>query len=174
MNKEQKNIMIQELADKLADNKVIYLADVSELTAEDSSKLRRACFKQQVSLSVVKNTLLKKAMEKVEDKDFSEFYDQLKGPTSLMLSDTGNVPAKLIQEFRKKNDKPLLKAAYVEESVYVGDENLTALAELKSKNELVAEVLLLLQSPAKTVISSLQSGGNTVSGLVKALEERAS
>ena len=113
-------------------------------------------------------------MENVEGKDFSELYDLLSGPTSLMLSDTGNAPAKLIKDFRKKHDKPILKAAFIEESVYVGDENLKALAELKSKNELIAEVILLLQSPAKTVVSSLKSGGSTVSGLLKALEERES
>jgi len=173
MNKKEKNQMIEVLDGMLNDNNNFYLADISGLTAEENSALRRLCFKREVSLQVVKNTLLKKAFEKNES-DFTELYDVLVGNTSIMQAEAGNAPAKVIKEFRKKNDKPLLKAAHIEESLYIGDENLSALADLKSKDELIGDIITLLQSPAKNVISSLQSGGNKLSGIVKALEERAS
>ena len=173
MNKQEKNQMIEVLDGMLNENNNFYLADISGLTAEENSALRRLCFKREVSLQVVKNTLLKKAFEKNES-DFTELYDVLVGNTSIMQAEAGNAPAKVIKEFRKKNDKPLLKAAHVEESLYIGDENLSALADLKSKDELIGDIITLLQSPAKNVISSLQSGGNKLSGIVKALEERAS
>ena len=163
--------MIEALDGMLNDNNNFYLADISGLTAEENSALRRLCFKRDVSLQVVKNTLLKKALEK-NNADFSELYDVLVGNTSIMQAEAGNAPAKVIKEFRKKNDKPLLKAAHIEESLYIGDENLSALADLKSKDELIGDIITLLQSPAKNVISSLQSGGNKLSGIVKALEER--
>tara|TARA_B100000768_G_scaffold72491_1_gene69517 strand:+ start:1336 stop:1857 length:522 start_codon:yes stop_codon:yes gene_type:complete len=172
MNKQEKNQMIEVLDGMLNDNNNFYLADISGLTAEENSALRRLCFKRDVSLQVVKNTLLKKALEK-NNADFSELYDVLVGNTSIMQAEAGNAPAKVIKEFRKKNDKPLLKAAHIEESLYIGDENLSALADLKSKDELIGDIITLLQSPAKNVISSLQSGGNKLSGIVKALEERA-
>ena len=172
MNKQEKNQMIEVLDGMLNDNNNFYLADISGLTAEENSALRRLCFKREVSLQVVKNTLLKKAFEKNES-DFTELYDVLVGNTSIMQAEAGNAPAKVIKEFRKKNDKPLLKAAHIEESLYIGDENLSALADLKSKDELIGDIITLLQSPAKNVISSLQSGGNKLSGIVKALEERA-
>ena len=172
MNKKEKNQMIEVLDGMLNDNNNFYLADISGLTAEENSALRRLCFKREVSLQVVKNTLLKKAFEKNES-DFTELYDVLVGNTSIMQAEAGNAPAKVIKEFRKKNDKPLLKAAHIEESLYIGDENLSALADLKSKDELIGDIITLLQSPAKNVISSLQSGGNKLSGIVKALEERA-
>ena len=172
MNKEEKNQMIEVLDGMLNDNNNFYLADISGLSAEENSALRRLCFKRDVSLQVVKNTLLKKALEK-NNTDFSELYDVLIGNTSIMQAEAGNAPAKVIKEFRKKNDKPLLKAAHIEESLYIGDENLSALADLKSKDELIGDIITLLQSPAKNVISSLQSGGNKLSGIVKALEERA-
>jgi large subunit ribosomal protein L10 len=130
------------------------------------------CFKKEVHIKMVKNTLLAKAIEKVEDKDFGEIPTVLKGSTSLMISETGNVPAKLIKEFRKKEEKPLLKAAYIDESVYIGDDQLEMLAALKSKDELIADVVSILQSPAKTVISQLQSGKDKLSGVVKALADR--
>jgi large subunit ribosomal protein L10 len=171
MNKQEKNQMIEVLDGMLNDNNNFYLADISGLTAEENSALRRLCFKRDVSLQVVKNTLLKKALEK-NNADFSELYDLLVGNTSIMQAEAGNAPAKVIKEFRKKNDKPLLKAAHIEESLYIGDENLSALADLKSKDELIGDIITLLQSPAKNVISSLQSGGNKLSGIVKALEER--
>ena len=172
MNKQEKNQMIEALDGMLNDNNNFYLADISGLTAEENSALRRLCFKRDVSLQVVKNTLLKKALEK-NNADFSELYDVLVGNTSIMQAEAGNAPAKVIKEFRKKNDKPILKAAHIEESLYIGDENLSALADLKSKDELIGDIITLLQSPAKNVISSLQSGGNKLSGIVKALEERA-
>ena len=172
MNKQEKNQMIEVLDGMLNDNNNFYLADISGLTAEENSALRRLCFKREVSLQVVKNTLLKKAFEKNES-DFTELYDVLVGNTSIMQAEAGNAPAKVIKEFRKKNDRPLLKAAHIEESLYIGDENLSALADLKSKDELIGDIITLLQSPAKNVISSLQSGGNKLSGIVKALEERA-
>ena len=172
MNKQEKNQMIEVLDGMLNDNNNFYLADISGLTAEENSALRRLCFKRDVSLQVVKNTLLKKAFEK-NNADFSELYDVLVGNTSIMQAEAGNAPAKVIKEFRKKNDKPILKAAHIEESLYLGDENLSALADLKSKDELIGDIITLLQSPAKNVISSLQSGGNKLSGIVKALEERA-
>ncbi|MBT3570898.1 50S ribosomal protein L10 [Flavobacteriales bacterium] len=172
MNKQEKNQMIEVLDGMLNDNNNFYLADISGLTAEENSALRRLCFKRDVSLQVVKNTLLKKALEK-NNADFSELYDVLVGNTSIMQAEAGNAPAKVIKEFRKKNDKPILKAAHIEESLYIGDENLSALADLKSKDELIGDIITLLQSPAKNVISSLQSGGNKLSGIVKALEERA-
>ena len=172
MNKQEKNQMIEVLDGMLNDNNNFYLADISGLTAEENSALRRLCFKRDVSLQVVKNTLLKKALEN-NNADFSELYDVLVGNTSIMQAEAGNAPAKVIKEFRKKNDKPILKAAHIEESLYLGDENLSALADLKSKDELIGDIITLLQSPAKNVISSLQSGGNKLSGIVKALEERA-
>ncbi len=171
MNKEEKNQMIATLDGMLHDNNNFYLADISGLTAEENSALRRLCFKRDVSLKVVKNTLLKKAFEKNET-DFSELYDLLVGNTSIMQAEAGNRPAKVIKEFRKKNAKPILKAAHVEEALYIGDENLSALADLKSKDELIGDIITLLQSPAKNVISALKSGGNKLSGIIKTLEER--
>ena len=171
MNKEEKNKMIATLEGMLTDNTNFYLADISGLSAEQNSALRRLCFKREVSLKVVKNTLLKKAFDK-HDSDFSELYSVLVGNTSIMQADAANAAAKVIKEFRIKNDKPILKAAYLEESLYVGDDNLSALADLKSKDELIGDIITLLQSPAKNVISSLQSGGNKLSGIVKSLQER--
>ena len=173
MNKQEKNEMIATLEGMLTDNKNFYLADISGLTAEQNSALRRLCFKREVSLQVVKNTILKKALEK-NGADFSELYSALVGNTSIMQAEASNTPAKVIKEFRsKQSEKPILKAAYLEESLYIGDENLSTLADLKSKNELIGDIITLLQSPAKNVIASLQSGGNKLSGIVKALQERA-
>ena len=172
MNKNEKQLMIDDLSKRLDDNNVIYITDISDLDAVATSALRRQCFAKNIKLSVVKNTLLKKAMENVQGKDFTELYDILPGPTAIMLSDTGNLPAKLIKDFRKKNDKPVLKGAFVEESVYVGDEQLNSLVDIKSKDELLGEIVGLLQSPAKNVISALTSGKNTIAGLVKTLSEK--
>ncbi len=171
MNKQEKNKLIETLDGMLKENNNFYLAEISGLTAQENSALRRLCFKRDVSLQVVKNTLLKKAFEK-NDTDFSELYDVLVGNTSIMQAASGNAPAKVIKEFRKKNDKPVLKAAHIEESLYIGDENLSALADLKSKDELIGDIITLLQSPAKNVIASLQSGGNKLSGIVSALKEK--
>ena len=172
MTKEQKNEAINQLSEELAGANIFYLADTSELDADLTSKLRRNCFKQDISLKIVKNTLLQKAMEKVEERDFSELYSVLSGPTSIMYSEVGNAPAKIIKEFRKKHDKPVLKAAYIEESIYIGDDKLGSLCDIKSKEELLGEVIILLQSPAKNVVSALQSGKHTIAGLVKTLAER--
>ena len=146
MNKDEKQLMINDLSKRLDDNSVIYIADISDLDAVATSALRRQCFAKNIKLSVVKNTLLKKAMENVQGKDFTELYDILPGPTAIMLSDTGNLPAKLIKDFRKKNDKPVLKGAFVEESVYIGDDQLNSLVDIKSKDELIGEIIGLLQS----------------------------
>jgi len=172
MNKNEKQLMIDDLSKRLDDNNVIYITDISDLDAVATSALRRQCFAKNIKLSVVKNTLLKKAMENVQGKNFTELYDILPGPTAIMLSDTGNLPAKLIKEFRKKNDKPVLKGAFVEESVYVGDDQLNSLVDIKSKDELLGEIVGLLQSPAKNVISALSSSKSTIAGLVKTLSEK--
>lgn len=172
MNKEEKNQAIEVLTKKIADANVFYLADTSALTADQTSSLRRRCFKGDVKLEVVKNTLLAKAFDRVEDKDLSSFVDLLKGQTSLMISEKGSEPAKIIKEFRKKGDKPVLKGAFIEEALFIGDDQVNMLAELKSKDELVGDIIGLLQSPAKNVLSALQSGGQTIAGLVKTLEER--
>jgi large subunit ribosomal protein L10 len=171
MTREEKSQVIENLTTQLTENPIIYLADISGLNAQSTSNLRRACFKAGVKLSVVKNTLLAKAMES-SDKDFGALSKTLKGNTSLMMADTGNAPAKVIKEFRKKSQKPLLKGAFIEEAVYVGDDQLDNLVNIKSKEELIGEIIGLLQSPAKNVISALKSGGNTISGIVKTLSER--
>ena len=173
MKKEEKGQLIESLAQVLQESNVFYLTDISGLNAQQTSNLRRLCFNRGVKLSVVKNTLLKKAMVQVE-KDFDELYDVLKGNTALMITETGNLPARLIKEFNKKNNTnvPALKGAYVEEMCYAGADNLEFLANIKSKNELIGDIIGLLQSPAKNVISALNSGGNTIAGLVKTLSER--
>jgi large subunit ribosomal protein L10 len=171
MTRQEKSQVIETLTAQLTENTTIYLADISGLDAGKTSNLRRACYKAGVKLAVVKNTLLAKAMES-SDKDFGELPMILKGNTSILFSDTGNAPAKIIQEFRKKSDKPLLKGAYIEEAVYIGDDQLDNLVNIKSKEEVIGDIIGLLQSPAKNVISALKSGGNTLSGLVKTLSER--
>lgn len=172
MTKEEKQLMIDDLSQTLDNNNVIYITDISDLDAAATSALRRQCFAKNIKLSVVKNTLLKKAMENVKGKDFTELYEVLPGPTAIMLSDTGNVPAKLIKDFRKKNDKPILKGAFVEESIYIGDDELKSLVDIKSKDELIGEIIGLLQSPAKNVLSALTSGKSTIAGIVKTLSEK--
>ncbi|WP_336070856.1 50S ribosomal protein L10 [Mesoflavibacter sp. CH_XMU1404-2] len=171
MTREEKSQVIQDLTAQLADNANIYIADISGLNAGATSDLRRACFKANVKLAVVKNTLLEKAME-ASDKDFGDLPSTLKGNTSVMYSETGNAPAKVIKAFRKKSQKPLLKGAFIEEAIYLGDDQLDALVDIKSREELIGDIIGLLQSPAKNVISALKSGGNTLSGLVKTLSER--
>lgn len=131
------------------------------------------CFNQNISLQVVKNTLLRKAMENVEGKDFSGLFEALKGNTSIMMSETGNAPARLLKEFRKKEVKPVLKGAYIQEAIFLGEESLETLVSLKSKDELVGDIIALLQSPIKNVVGALESGKNTLAGLVKTLEERS-
>ena len=171
MTREEKSVVIEDLTTQLGENNNIYLTDISGLNADSTSKLRRACFKAGIKLSVVKNTLLSKAME-ASEKDFGELPETLKGNTSIMLSETGNAPAKVIKEFRKKADKPLLKGAFIEAAIYVGDDQLDALVDIKSREELIGEIVGLLQSPAKNVISALKSGGSTLSGIIKTLSEK--
>ncbi|MCM4164089.1 MULTISPECIES: 50S ribosomal protein L10 [unclassified Arenibacter] len=171
MTREEKLNVIQDLTAQLGDSSTIYLADISGMNAETTSALRRACYKADIKLAVVKNTLLAKAME-ASDKDFGELPTVLKGNTSLMFSETGNAPAKLIKTFRKKSNQPLLKGAYIAEAIYVGDDQLDALESIKSKEEMVGEIIGLLQSPAKNVISGLKSGGGKLAGILKTLSER--
>ena len=171
MTREEKGIVIEDLTTQLAENPNIYLADISGLDAGTTSDLRRACFKANIKLAVVKNTLLAKAME-ASDKEFGELPTVLKGNTSLMLSETGNAPAKLIKNFRKKSDKPVLKGAFIEEAIYIGDENLESLVNIKSKEEVIGDIIGLLQSPAKNVISGLKSGGGKLAGILKTLSEK--
>jgi large subunit ribosomal protein L10 len=171
MNKKEKNELIDILNNMLDENKNFYLADIAGLTAEESSSLRRLCYKQNVTIQVVKNTLLKKALDK-NSTDFAQLDDILKGNTSLMFANEAKAPASVIKTFRKKSDKPILKAAHIEEEFYIGDNNLSMLSELKSKNELIGDIITLLQSPAKNVISSLKSSSNKLSGIVKALSEK--
>ncbi len=175
MTKAEKTLAIEELAVKFTDSKYFYVTDCSELNVETINKLRRTCFEQDIQLKVVKNTLIRKALEKAAEKNqenYEELYTVLKGASALMFTETGNAPAKLIKEFRGKEERPILKAAFVESDVYVGDNQLESLINIKSKEELIGDIILLLESPIKNLIGSLQSGGNTISGLLKALEER--
>ena len=174
MNTEQKVQIVESLAQLLQQYDVVYLADIGGFNAEKTSDFRRECFKNDIKVEVVKNTLLIKAMEK-SGKDFSELMTVAKGETSIMLAETANAPARLIKEFRKKQnkEKPLLKGAYAQECTYLGNEQLEALIHIKSRTELIGDIIGLLQSPAKNVLSALQSGGNTIAGLVKTLSERA-
>ncbi|MCO6565354.1 MAG: 50S ribosomal protein L10 [Apibacter sp.] len=172
MTKQEKTEVIKELQEVLESTNVLYIADTDGLNAQQTSELRRACFKGEISMKVVKNTLLRKAMENVEDKDFSGVFESLKGNSTIFTSEKGNAPAKLIQNFRKKTEKPLLKAAWIDSAVFVGDAQLETLANLKSREELIGEIIGLLQSPIKNVVSALKSGGNTIAGLVKTLSEK--
>lgn len=173
MTREEKLTVIEDLTAQLGDNGIIYLADISGLNAQATSNLRRACYKANIKLAVVKNTLLEKAME-ASDKDFGDLPSVLKGNTSLMFSETGNAPAKLIKDFRKKSDKPILKGAFIEETVFLGDDQLDALVSIKSKEEVIGDIIGLLQSPAKNVISGLKSGGGKLAGILKTLSEKES
>ncbi len=173
MTKTEKNQIIETLVKELNESPNFYLTDIGGLTVESTGELRRLCFKRKVKLKVTKNTLLRKAMEKSE-KELNELYDTLKGPNSIMFTEAGNTPARLIKEFRKKfkSEKPLLKGAYVEESAYIGEDQLDILENIKSKNEVIADIIAILQSPTKNVISALQSGGHKISGILETLSER--
>ena len=170
MNKEEKVKVVEELKGQLNDYKSIYLTDIAGLDAMQTSKLRRECFNSYVKLSVVKNTFLERAMSESET-DFVELKDLLKGNTTIMLSESGNSPAKVIKKFRKDGEKPILKGAFVDEAIYIGDDQIEALFNLKSKEEVLGEIITLLQSPAKNVISALKSSSGKIAGLVKTLSE---
>lgn len=175
MTKAEKAATIEELKGKLENNQFLYLADSSTLTVEKINEFRKLCFEKNIEIRVVKNTLLKKALESFDDsRAYEGLYEHLSGPTAVLFTEVGNAPAKVIKEFRKENSRPILKAAYIDTSIYVGDDQIDSLANLKSKEDLIGDIISLLQSPAKNVVSALKSGGNTLSGLVKALEERAS
>jgi len=172
MKKEDKNQLVDFLVEKLNTTNNFYLTDISDLNSVATSKLRRMCFKRNVQLQVVKNALLKKAMERTGREEFQPLFEVLKGATSIMFCEVNNDPAKLIQEFRRTALKPILKGAYVEEAVYLGDDQLDTLVHIKSKEELIGDIIMLLESPVKNVISALQSGGNNLTGILKTLEER--
>ena len=171
MTKAQKAQEIKDLTEDLSSVKNLYLTDIAGLDAVQTTALRRACYRANIKLSMVKNTLLAIAMEASET-DFGELQGVLKGNTSLMFSEAGSAPAKLIKNFRKKSDKPILKGAFIEEAIYIGDDQIDLLESIKSKEELIGDVIAILQSPAKNVISALQSGGTNLSGIIKTLSER--
>ena len=173
MRRQEKNAIVDSLTERLKEYSHFYLTDTAELNAAVTSDLRRMCFKNNIRLVVVKNTLLKRAFEQ-SGLNFEELYPVLKGTTSIMFANTGNSPAKLIKEFRKTHDKPVLKGAYVQESIYLGDNMLEALVSVKTKQELIGDIILLLQSPAKNVISALQSGGTKIHGVLDTLSKKSS
>lgn len=172
MTREEKALIIDDLAEKLSGSSYFYLADSSGLPVETINKLRRLCFQRGVEFRVVKNTLLQKAMERVDASSYEGMFGALKGSTSIMFAEQGNVPAKLLKEFRQNTDKPVLKAAWIDSAIYTGDDQLDALVAVKSKYELIGDVIGLLQSPAKNVVSALQSGGNKLAGIVKTLQDK--
>ena len=171
MRKEDKGAIISQLAEVVKQYGHFYLVDTTAMDAASTSELRRKCFKADIKMVVVKNTLLEKALMTIEGVDYSPLFGSLKGTTAVMFSEVANAPAKLLKEY--KDGVPALKAAYAEEGIYVGADQLEALANIKSKNEVIADIVALLQSPAKNVISALQSGGNTIHGVLKTLGERA-
>ena len=172
--RSEKDLAINVLVEEIKATSVLYLADTTSMDAEATSNLRRACNKAGIRMKVVKNTLLQKAMERVEGRDYSGIIPTLKGQTSILFADKGNAPAKLIKNFRKKDTKPALKSAWIDEAVFIGDDQLVMLSDLKGKEELIGDIIALLQSPMKNVISGLQgSGAHKIAGLVKTLQERA-
>lgn len=174
MTRTEKATAIEALKEKFEANAYFYLTDSSTLTVEQVNNFRRLCFEKGIEMKVVKNTLTRKALEAgAEDKNYAGLYEALKGQTAILFTEVANAPAKVLKDFRKENDRPLLKAAYIDTDVFMGDDQIEVLAKLKSKEDLLGEVITLLQSPAKNVISALSSGGQTLSGLLKALEERA-
>ena len=170
MRKEEKAQIVEDIANILSAYNTVYVADISSLTVAKSNELRRICYKKGVKLKMVKNTLLKRAMEKLET-DYSEMYPALHGTSAIMVTETGNLPAYIIKDFRGKASIPAVKAAYIEECVYIGDQ-IDFLCAIKSKEELIGELVGLLQSPARNVISALQSGGSKLAGIVKTLSEK--
>jgi large subunit ribosomal protein L10 len=172
MRKEEKQEVVSALTEKMKEYGNFYITDTSSLTVAKINNIRRKCFEKEIGMQVVKNTLIKKALEQL-DGDVTPLFEILKGSSSIMFSTNANAPAKLIKELRKgKEEKPVLKAAYVDSAVFIGDNQLDALVNLKSREELIGDIIGLLQSPAKNVISALQSGGNKLAGIVKTLQER--
>ena len=174
MTREEKNIEIDSLAQQLSEFPNFYITNVESLNSDKTSKLRRLCYSRNVKLRVAKNNLIKKALQKLDPTAYDTLIPTLKGTSAIMFSEVSNVPAKLIKEFRAKDSVPAIKAAWIDSSVFVGDNQLEVLANLKSKNELIAEVIALLQSPAKNVVSQLTSGGSKLAGILKTLEEKGS
>ena len=171
MKREDKSVLIDSLTEQIIAASHFYLTDISDLNAQDTSALRRECFKKNIKMQVVKNTLLKKALEK-SGREAQELFPALAFNTSIMFTEVGNSPAKLIKEFRKTHKKPVFKAAFVEEACYVGEDQLENLINIKSREELIGDIILLLQSPIKNVVSSLQSGGQTLTGVLKTLSNK--
>lgn len=173
MTKTEKNDVLEALKVKFRDAEYFYIADASSMTVARTNELRAEAYKQGVTMQVVKNTLARKALEAVaEERNLDQIYESLKGPSAVMFTEVAKAPAQLIKEIRKGGEKPVLKAAYIGGAIYVGDDQVEALTKIKSREELIGDVILLLQSPIKNVVGALQSGGNTISGLLKALEER--
>jgi large subunit ribosomal protein L10 len=172
MNKEEKHELVIALTEQMKEYGNFYITDTSNLTVAKVNNIRRQCFESDITMQVAKNSLIKKAMEATGAGDFTAVYDVLKGSSSILFSKSATAPAKLIKKLRKKGEKPILKAAYIDASIFIGDNQLDTLINLKSKEQLIGEVIGLLQSPAKNVISALQSGGNILAGVVKTLQER--
>lgn len=174
MKKSDKGLVIQELKEKFEKSEYFYIADSSNLSVEKINAFRRACFEKDIEVKVVKNTLAIKAMEQLKDeKNFEPLMEVMKGPSTLMFTETANLPAKVIKEFRQKDERPMIKAAYIDSGIFLGDDQIDALVALKSKDELIGEIITLLQSPINNVVGSLKSGGSTLAGIIKTLEERA-
>ncbi|MEP7196935.1 MAG: 50S ribosomal protein L10 [Saprospiraceae bacterium] len=174
MTRDEKKQAIADLVDKFSNSQFFYVTDSSTLTVEQVNNLRRLCFEKEIEMKVVKNTLAKKALQSIEKNgEYAPVYDALEGPSAILFSQNAKSPAFLIEEFRKTNSKPTLKAAYIDSDVYSGDDQISILVKLKSKEDLIGEIIMILQSPAKNVISALKSGGSTIAGLVKTLQERA-
>lgn len=174
MTREEKNKIIDSLVDRFNACSNFYIADIASLNSEKTSKLRRLCFSRKITLNVAKNTLIRQALQRIDNDSYSPLFPALKGTSAIMFCETANAPARLIKEFRKDSGIPALKGAFIQASVFLGDNQLEALINLKSKNELIGDIIGLLQSPAKNVIGALQSGGNKLAGIVKTLENRAS
>jgi large subunit ribosomal protein L10 len=171
MRREEKTAIIESLAETLKEYSHFYLTDTADLNAADTSDLRRKCFENDIKLVVVKNTLLRRALEQ-SDVNFEELIPVLKGTTSIMFANSGNGPARLIKDFRTKHEKPVIKAAYVQESIYVGGDLLETLVAVKTKEELIGDIIFMLKSPALNVISALQSGGNKLHGVLETLSKK--
>jgi large subunit ribosomal protein L10 len=175
MTREEKNIQIESLAKEFSSYPNFYITNITSLNSEKTSKLRRLCFNKNVKLRVAKNNLIKKALQKLDANAYEGLFPALKGTSAIMFSEGSNVPAKLLKEFRgAREDKPALKGAWIDSSIFIGDNQLDTLVNLKSKNELIADVIALLQSPAKNVVSQLKSSGSKLAGILKTLEEKGS